>query len=134
MSTHPAPPAGEDRERSVELAIGRMLRAGVVAAAIVTALGGLLLLAHHGGAPADFAVFRGETAPFRGVSAIFAGVAAGESAAIVQLGLLLLIATPIMRVALSLLAFARLKDWTYVVLSAIVLAVLLFGLSGAALG
>lgn len=134
MSTPPAPPAGEDRERSVELAIGTMLRAGVVAAAIVTALGGLLLLAHHGGAPADFAEFRGATAPFRGVSAILAGVAAGESAAIVQLGLLLLIATPIMRVALSLLAFARLKDWTYVVLSAIVLAVLLFGLSGAAAG
>ena len=128
----PTVPPFEERERSVELTIGAMLRLGVVLAAVVAALGGALLLAREGGRPADFAVFRGATGEYHDIRSIVAGATAGRSAAIVQLGLLLLIATPIMRVALSLVAFARLRDWTYVLLSAFVLAVLLYGLSGAA--
>jgi uncharacterized membrane protein len=49
---------------------------------------------------------------------------------VVQLGLLLLIATPIARVGLSLAAFARQRDGTYVAITALVLALLLFSLLG----
>ncbi|WP_414859199.1 DUF1634 domain-containing protein [Nostoc sp. KVJ3] len=47
-----------------------------------------------------------------------------------QLGLLLLIATPVMRVVFSLLAFVRLKDYTYVIVTLIVLAGLIYSLIG----
>ena len=58
------------------------------------------------------------------------GVLALDPRAVIQLGLLLLIATPIARVAFSLLAFIRQRDRTYVVITAIVLAVLLYSLTG----
>jgi uncharacterized membrane protein len=45
-----------------------------------------------------------------------------------QLGLLILIATPLARVAFSVAAFATEHDWTYVAVTLIVLAVLLYGL------
>ena len=44
-------------------------------------------------------------------------------------GLLILIATPVARVAFACAAFALQRDWTYVTISAIVLALLIYGLS-----
>jgi uncharacterized membrane protein len=49
---------------------------------------------------------------------------------IIQIGLLILIATPVMRVILSLASFARQRDWLYVGFTALVLALLLFSLVG----
>jgi uncharacterized membrane protein len=51
-----------------------------------------------------------------------------QSESIVQLGLLLLIATPVARVAFTLVAFVLQRDRTYVVVTSIVLALLLYGL------
>lgn len=53
-----------------------------------------------------------------------------HSLGVIQLGLLLLVATPIARVALSLVAFMRQRDRRYVLITAIVLAILLFSLAG----
>ena len=52
----------------------------------------------------------------------------GQSASIVQLGVVLLIATPIARVAFTLVAFAIQRDRTYVIITLIVLGLLLYGL------
>ncbi len=51
---------------------------------------------------------------------------------IIQLGLLLLVATPVARVIFSVAAFALQQDWIYVVITLIVLAVLGFSLLGGA--
>jgi uncharacterized membrane protein len=51
-----------------------------------------------------------------------------DSRAIVQLGLVMLIATPIARVAFTLIAFALQRDRVYVGVTLLVLALLLFGL------
>ena len=48
----------------------------------------------------------------------------------IQLGLLLLIATPVARVAFSLVAFIRQRDRTYIVITTIVLGLLLYSLMG----
>ena len=61
---------------------------------------------------------------------VLRGVGAGRSAALIQLGLLLLIATPIARVALAAVAFATQRDRTYVIITLIVLAVLAASLAG----
>ena len=79
---------------------------------------------------ADFRVFRGEPLDLRGAAAIVRAASAGDRQAIIQLGVLVLIATPIARVVLSLLAFARERDGTYVTVTGIVLLVLLAGLLG----
>lgn len=122
--TEPVLPPDERMDRL----IGGLLRAGVLLAAAVGLAGGILFLTAHGGLRADFGVFRGQPASLRSVAGVVQGVVVGDRRALIQLGLLLLIATPIARVALSLVAFARQRDRTYVAVTAIVLAVLLASL------
>ena len=115
-------------DRDVEQLVGRLLQAGVVLASIVVGLGGTLLLARHGAEATAFSVFRGGSSHLRSVSAAIVGAAHGDPSAIVQLGLVLLIATPVARVALTLAAFAAQRDRLYVAMTALVLALLLLGL------
>lgn len=112
----------------VEQVVGRLLQLGVLFAALVTAIGGVMLLIHHGGAPAAYAVFQGEPATLRSLGAIVGGAFSGQAMSIVQLGLLLLIATPVARVAFTLVAFALQRDRLYVLVTTVVLALLLYGL------
>jgi len=112
----------------VEQFIGRLLQAGVLLAALVALVGGVLLLATHGGMVADYRVFRGEPDALRSLESIVRGAFSLESTAVVQLGLVLLIATPVVRVAFTLVAFAIQRDRMYVLVTFIVLAVLLYGL------
>ena len=115
-------------DHAVEQLIGRLLQVSVLLAAAVVLIGGAVLLARHGAAATDYSVFRGEPELLRSIAPIVRGALAGRSDAIVQFGLLLLIATPIARVALTLVAFALQHDRTYVYITTIVLALLLYGL------
>ncbi len=117
-------------DERVEQLLGNLLRAGVLAAAVVVLTGGVLYLARHGREPADLRVFRGEPADLRSPAGIVADALALQSRGLIQLGLLLLIATPVARVIFSVFAFARQGDYTYVIVSLIVLGVLLYGLFG----
>jgi uncharacterized membrane protein len=118
----------DSRDEQVELVIGRLLQWGVLAAAIVVVIGGILLLAQYGHLPATFRQFNGEGAALRSVGGIIRAAMSGDSRAIVQLGLVLLIATPTARVALTLGAFIIQRDRLYMVTTSIVLALLLYGL------
>lgn len=115
-------------DREVERLIGRLLQVGVVLAAIVVLVGGVVLLAHHGLSPVDFSVSRGDDAT-RSVGAIVSAVLSGDPRAVVQLGLVILIATPVARVAFTLVAFFFQRDWLYVALTTVVLALLVYGLA-----
>ncbi len=123
---------GRWSDEHVELFIGNLLRWGVVAAALVAAAGGALYLARHGNAVADYHVFHGQPASLTSVRSVFQDALRFQPIAIIQFGLLLLILTPIARVALSLIAFIKQHDRTYVVVTLIVLGLLLYGLTGAA--
>ncbi|MGZ3437712.1 MAG: DUF1634 domain-containing protein [Gemmatimonadaceae bacterium] len=118
----------DSRDEQVELVIGRLLQWGVLAAAIVVVIGGILLLAQYGHLPATFRQFNSEDSALRSVGGIIRAALTGDSRAIVQLGLVLLIATPAARVALTLGAFIIQRDRLYVVTTSIVLALLLYGL------
>jgi uncharacterized membrane protein len=115
-------------DQQVEEIIGNLLRYGVLTAALVTLAGGLLFLVRHGGETADYHVFRGEPADLRTVSGVVRETLAGRSRGLIQFGLLLLIATPVARVLFSVYAFLRQRDYLYVVVTLIVLAVLLVSL------
>lgn len=114
----------------VDQILGNLLRIGVIVATIVAVLGGFLFLSRHGFEPASGQVFHGEPPELRSVGAIVRGALAFHPAAIVQLGLVLLIATPVARVAMSLVAFILQRDRVYIVVTTIVLALLIFSLSG----
>ena len=117
-------------DHRIELIIGNLLRAGVLLAAAVVVLGAIVYLSRYGLQPADYRVFRGEAAALRTVPSIVKGVAHLHGKSIIQLGLLLLIATPIARVAFSVFGFVIERDRLYVALTLIVLAVLLYSLLG----
>jgi uncharacterized membrane protein len=119
---------GRWSDEHVEQLVGNLLRAGVIVAAIVTALGGVALLARHGGARADYRLFVGEPAALRSVAGAVGSALRLEPRGIVQLGLVLLIATPVARVLLSLVAFVLQRDRLYVAVTAVVLSILLFSL------
>jgi uncharacterized membrane protein len=74
-------------------------------------------------------VFHGEPADLRSLSGIVTDALSLQSRGIMQLGLLL-IATPVARVAFSVSAFAQQRDRTYVIVTLRVLAVLLYSLVG----
>lgn len=116
------------RDERIERVIGRLLQLGVLLAAIVVAIGGVLLLAQYGHLPAGFREFSGEDPSLKSIAGIVRAVVTGDSRAIVQLGLVLLIATPVARVALTLGAFIAERDRLYIFTTTIVLALLLYGL------
>jgi uncharacterized membrane protein len=115
-------------DHQVDMVIGRLLQVGVLIAAAVTLAAGVLYLARHGAVVPDFRTFVGAPTALRSLTGIAHGVAAGDTASLVQFGLVLLILTPMARVALTLGAFLVQKDRLYVGLTTIVLAVLVYGL------
>ena len=130
----PVPTAPDARSRwtdeQVDQILGNLLRVGVVVATVVAVIGGVLFLAKHGLEPARGRVFQGEPPELRSVGAILRGALALRPDAVVQLGLLLLVATPVARVAMSLVAFILQRDRVYIVVTSIVLALLIFSLTG----
>jgi uncharacterized membrane protein len=125
------PPPAVERSRDderIELVIGRLLQIGVLLAAVVVLIGGVLLLVQYGSVPAGFRQFNGEDSTLKSIGGIVGAALRGDARAIVQLGLVLLIATPVARVALTLGAFIIQRDRLYILTTSIVLALLLYGL------
>ena len=122
-------------DAKLEHIVSVLLRSGVVISGVIVFAGGLYYMARHGIERADHHTFRGEPSVDRIVDQIVVSAFSLRARSIIQLGLLLLIATPIARVAISLAGFALEGDRTYVVITAIVLTVLLYSLiSGAVQG
>jgi len=121
-------------DQKIEQIVSNLLRAGVLLSAVVVLCGGVLYLIQYGHAPADYRVFRGEPTDLKSVSGILRAAFALDSRGIIQLGLLLLIATPVARVAFSIFGFAKEKDRMYVAFTVIVLLILLYSLIGSASG
>jgi len=115
-------------DKRVESIVGNLLRIGVLLSAAVVLAGGILYLLHYGAGIPDYKVFRGEPEELKGLSGIIEGALSLRRRGLIQLGILLLIATPVARVVFAIIAFAFQKDVTYVIISIIVLAVLSFSL------
>jgi uncharacterized membrane protein len=122
------------RDRRIEVILGNLLRTGVLISAAVVLSGACVYLSRHAHEPADYRVFRGEPSEFRTIPGVMQSVMNGRGRGLIQLGLLLLIATPIARVAFSVAGFAIERDRLYVGFTLIVLAVLLYSLLGSGIG
>ena len=117
-------------DQRIENILANLLRAGVLLSALVVLIGGVIYLVRHGHAPVDYSVFRGEPARLRTIRGTARDAFELRGQGIIQLGLLLLIATPVARVAFSIFGFAEERDGLYVVFTAIVFSVLLYSLFG----
>ncbi|HEY4050466.1 MAG TPA: DUF1634 domain-containing protein [Acidobacteriaceae bacterium] len=112
----------------MDIAIGNMLRIGVSVAAAVVLTGWILYLIHAHGAVPDYRHFHGQPILLTNIGSILRGVGALDSRSIIEFGILLLIATPVARVIFCIAAFAVQRDWLYILVSSIVLAVLIYSL------
>jgi len=108
--------------------LGKLLRAGVLLSAAVVLAGAIWYFARHAGAIPNYRGFHGEPPGLSSVFGILRGAFNGHSTSLIQLGLLLMIATPVARVGLSVFLFALERDRLYVVLTLIVFVTLLASL------
>ncbi|MFN6518171.1 MAG: DUF1634 domain-containing protein [Nostoc sp. CreGUA01] len=127
-----------NNEQKLKYLLSNLLQYGVLIATAVVLLGGILYLIHHGAEPARYQFFRGEPLQFRSPGGVVQAVLSGSDAygglrlrGIIQLGLLLLIATPILRVVVSLLVFLLKREFIYVIVTLLVLASLTYSLIAA---
>lgn len=112
-------------DEQMELAISRMLRAGVSLAAAVVLAGSCLYVAQRHGVAPDYRHFHGIVSPADRMQPLYSG-GHWDSRSLIRLGILLLIATPVLRVAFCVYSFARQRDLLYVAVSSVVLLVLVY--------
>ncbi len=117
-------------DAKIDEIIGNLLRVGVAVSSLIVIVGGVLYLSRHGGESPNYHIFRGEPSDLRSLLGIIKDASAFSGRGVIQFGLLLLIATPIMRVAFTVFSFFIQKDKVYVGVTLIVLAALLFSFMG----
>ena len=119
----------DERVRKVELAISGLLRVGVLTSLLVVLAGTVVTFVHHPhylSSRRDLVHLTKPGAEFpHTVPSVIRGLQHSQGRAIVMAGTLLLIATPVLRVAVSVLAFVYQRDRTFVVITSVVLALLL---------
>jgi uncharacterized membrane protein len=118
-------------DERIERVLGEVLRLGVLLSATLVLCGGLVYLSKRTNVSPDYHVFQGEPADLRSVDGIIADARSHSGRGLIQLGLLLLIATPIARVVFSALGFSLQRDWLYVAISLTVLTLLVYSLLAA---
>src|SRR5947209_3198043 len=109
-------------DEKLERVIGNLLRAGVMVSATIVLLAGIVFLVQHHADSVTYANFHLERSNLRTLSGIFGSALRLRADAIIQLGLVLLIATPIARVGLAVFGFYFEGDRLYVAVSLIVLS------------
>jgi uncharacterized membrane protein len=118
-------------DKQMETEIGLMLRLGVTLSAAVVLVGAILFLRGERTLP-DYTHFHATAEYLRTIHGVFHGLARFDAASVIQLGILLLVATPVVRVGLCVIGFARQRNRLYVSVSFLVLVILVYSLlSGA---
>jgi uncharacterized membrane protein len=116
--------------RNTAVLLGYILRIGVIISGIIVLSGAIIYLFKYGTGVMDFSTFKGEPRALTNPFAIISDAVTFHGRGLIQFGLLILIATPVVRVILSAVSFALEKDRLYFFVALIVFAVLLFSLTG----
>lgn len=122
--------SGREGDRVLDRALSLLLIGGITLSAAVTGIGGVVSLVQRRGEHASLRTFVPAGPEASTLAGVWRGVLAGHGESIIALGVLLLIATPVARVAFSLVSFAIERDRVYVIITAIVLVLLGYGLLG----
>ena len=125
---NPRNPKFEFDDQRMDTIMGRLLQVGVLLASAVALAGGAFYIPAHLGTTVDYRTFAGEPSGLRTPQGLWHLLLRGNSAAIIQAGVVLLIATPVARVIFAVVGFALERDRLYVAVSLTVLAVLMASL------
>ncbi|MDR3695371.1 DUF1634 domain-containing protein [Mucilaginibacter sp.] len=116
------------KDRDMQSLLGQVLRAGTVISISVVFIGGMFYLTRHGQSIANYKVFNGIPDFVQSPTGIMKGIFNLKGQAIIQFGIVLLIATPIVRVIFSAVGFILEKDYMYVAISLLVLSIIFFSM------
>ena len=122
------PQISKTQDRDIEKAMGNLLRYGVLIAAVIVLAGGIVYLVRHGQEAPSFSHFSGEPAQFTNLKLIWEYAMKGSGRAIIQIGVLVLIATPVARIIFSVFGFIKEKDVLYIGITLFVLGVIIASL------
>lgn len=120
----------EIQDRRIELILGNLLRIGVITSASVVLLGAIIFIYRHGSEIPHYFQFHKQDFNLLSVKEMFEGILSFHGLSLMQLGIFLLVATPVLRVVFSVVAFIYERDLMYVIFTLIVLSVLLYSLFG----
>jgi Predicted membrane protein len=115
-------------DEKLDQIIGNVLRGGVLLSFVIVATGGFMFLLQHHADTQPFARFSG-AAGLQTLGEIWQSVTRFDSGGIIQLGLVVLIATPVVRVVMAGAGFALIGDRMYSFVSLIVLAILVYSIT-----
>lgn len=118
-------------DRQLEMFISSLLKYGVLLSSTVVLVGSFLYLMNYGADLADYRFFQGEPSQLCSPLGVVNAAVSGSYRGIIQLGLLILIGTPMARVAFSFLAFLRQRDFPYIIVTLLVLVALIYSIIGA---
>jgi len=113
-------------DEKMERVVAWLLISGVALSALVVLTGAIGFLWQYGSEQPGYHVFHGVPKQYRNIAGVLGAAGPSDWRAVIQLGLLLLILTPIARVTFSLAGFAMESDRTYVFLTGLVLAILIY--------
>ena len=116
------------KDRDMQLLLSHVLRAGTVVSITIVFIGGIFFIYRHGQSLSDYHKFNGIPNFIQNASGIFHGIWALHGQAMIQFGIVLLIATPILRVVFSAIGFALEKDYMYIGISLLVLGIIFFSM------
>jgi uncharacterized membrane protein len=116
------------KDTDMQLIIGWILRGGVAVSMAVVVVGGIVFIYRHGESVPDFRSFKGTPGFINSPKKVFESAFQLRGLAIIQLGIALLIATPILRVVFAAAGFILEKDRLYTLISVIVLLVIIISM------
>ena len=125
---------GKFKDKDMQVIIGWILRAGVVISMAFVFIGGIFFIYRHGHSIPDYSKFKGIPQFITSFDGIINGILHLKGQAIIQFGIVLLIATPVIRVAFSAVGFLMEKDYLYTAITFVVLLIILASMFGGRVG
>jgi uncharacterized membrane protein len=125
---------GAFRDTDMQVIIGWILRTGVILSMLIVIVGGVIFVWRHGHSIPNYRTFKGVPEFIRGTGGIINGVLNFKGQAIIQAGIVLLIATPIIRVVFSAIGFIIEKDYLYTFITLLVLLIIVASMISGRIG
>ncbi|WDF56587.1 DUF1634 domain-containing protein [Mucilaginibacter sp. KACC 22063] len=116
------------KDKDMQAVIGWVLRLGVIISMAVVFIGGVIYLYRHGHTIADYKTFSGVPEFLQTPRGILNGIVTFRGRAIIQAGIVLLIATPVIRIICSAIGFIMEKDYLYTGITIFVLMIIVIGM------
>lgn len=116
-------------DKDIQLLIGNLLRVGVYLSMGIVLIGAFIYLSAHGSEKVNYGMFNPDKVSLKTIPVIFSSVTSFKGNSVMQFGLLMLIFTPIARVIMAIGSFFLEKDYLYVTIGLIVLAIITVSLN-----